>query len=75
MGNTFAERLKKPRACLGNGGIKWMEDDCRGFWEILTYSGNSSTPIPFIPIHSTKSQISPQGRYFPTRILREFWLG
>jgi hypothetical protein len=36
-----------------------MEEDWRGFWEILTYNGNSSTPIPFIPIHSTNSQTSP----------------
>jgi hypothetical protein len=49
------------RACLGNGGIKWMEEDWRGFWEILTYNGNSSTPVPFIPIHSTNSQTSPDG--------------
>jgi hypothetical protein len=37
-----------------------MEEDWRGFWEILTYNGNSSTPIPFILIHSTSSQTSPQ---------------
>jgi hypothetical protein len=47
------------RACLGNGGIKWMEEDWRGFWKILTYNGNFSTPIPFIPIHSTNSQTNP----------------
>jgi hypothetical protein len=29
------------------------------FWKILTYSGNSSTPMPFIPVHSTDSQTSP----------------
>jgi hypothetical protein len=44
---------------LGNGGFKWMEEDWRGFWEILTYNGNSSTPMPFIPLHSTDSQTSP----------------
>jgi hypothetical protein len=49
------------RACLGNRGFKWMEEDWRGFWEILTYSGNSSTLIPFILIHSTNSQTSPKG--------------
>jgi hypothetical protein len=41
------------RACLGNGGIKWMEEDWKGFWEILTYNGNSSTQYPlflFIPL-------------------------
>jgi hypothetical protein len=48
------------RACLGNGGIKWMGEDWRGFWEILTYNGNSSTPIPFVPIRSTDSQTSPK---------------
>jgi hypothetical protein len=47
------------RACLGNGGSKWMEEDWKGFWEILTYNGNSSTPIPFIPLHFTNSQTSP----------------
>jgi hypothetical protein len=56
------------RACLGNGEFKWMEEDLRGFWEILTYSGNSSTPMPFIPVHSTDSQTSPKrscpGDYF-----------
>jgi hypothetical protein len=25
-----------------------------------TYNGNSSTPIPFIPLHSTNSQTSPK---------------
>jgi hypothetical protein len=48
------------RACLGNGGFKWMEEDWRGFWEILNYNGNSSTSIPFIPLHSTNSQTSPK---------------
>jgi hypothetical protein len=48
------------RACLGNGGFKWIEEDWRGFWEFLTYSGNSSTPMPFIPGHSTVSQTSPK---------------
>jgi hypothetical protein len=38
-----------------------MEEDWRGFWEILTYNGNSSTSMPFIPLHSTNSQTSPQG--------------
>jgi hypothetical protein len=41
------------RACLGNGGIKWMEEDWRGFWEILTYNGNSPPQyhlFPFIPL-------------------------
>jgi hypothetical protein len=27
-----------------------MEEDRRGFWEILTYNGNFSTPMPFIPL-------------------------
>jgi hypothetical protein len=45
---------------LGNGGFKWMEEDWRRFWKILTYNGNSSTPIPFIPLHSTNSQTSPE---------------
>jgi hypothetical protein len=44
---------------LGNGGFKWMEEDWRGFWEILTYNGNSSTPMPFIPLRFTNSQTSP----------------
>jgi hypothetical protein len=35
---------------LGNGEFKWMKEDWRGFWKILTYSGNFSTPIPFIPL-------------------------
>jgi hypothetical protein len=48
------------RACLGNGGLKWMEEYWMGFWEILSYNGNSSTPMPFIPLHSTNSQTSPQ---------------
>jgi hypothetical protein len=38
--------------------MKWMEEDGRRFWEILTYNGNSSTPIPFIPPRSTNSQTS-----------------
>jgi hypothetical protein len=42
------------RACLGNEGFKWMEEDWRGFWEILTYNGNSSTPMPFIPLIPNK---------------------
>jgi hypothetical protein len=45
---------------LGNGEFKWMEENWRGFWEILTYSGNFSTPMPFIPVHSTDSQTSPK---------------
>jgi hypothetical protein len=33
----------------------------KGILENLTYNGNSSTPIPFIPLHSTDSQTSPNG--------------
>jgi hypothetical protein len=57
MVTTTRPKFDSPlRACLGNGGFKWMEEDWRGFWEILTYNGNSSTPMPFIPLHSTNSQ-------------------
>jgi hypothetical protein len=48
------------KACLGNGGFKWMEEDGRGLKGILTYNGNSSTPMPFIPLHSTYSHTSPK---------------
>jgi hypothetical protein len=48
------------RACLGNGGFKWMEEYWRGFWKILSYNGNFSTSMPFIPLHSTNSQTSPK---------------
>jgi hypothetical protein len=60
-------------ACLGNGGFRWMEEDWRGFWEILTYNGSYSTPMPFIPLRSTDSQTSPKesssGRIWRTRVL------
>jgi hypothetical protein len=36
----------------------------------LTYNENSSTPIPLIPIHSTNSQTSPDGFFFPVSWLR-----
>jgi hypothetical protein len=56
------------RACFGNGGLKWMEEDWiegvlgnLGFWEILSYNINSCTPIPFIPLHFTNSQTSHVG--------------
>jgi hypothetical protein len=40
---------------------RWrIQVDRRGFWKILTYNGNSSTPIPFIPGRSTDSQTSPK---------------
>jgi hypothetical protein len=29
----------------------------KGFWEILTYNGNFSTPIPFIPLISKQPLI------------------
>jgi hypothetical protein len=54
-----------PGACLGNGGFKWIEGDWRGFWEILTYNGNSSTPMPFFLSHSTDSRTSPWVKYLP----------
>jgi hypothetical protein len=49
-----------------------MEEDCRGFWEILTYTGNSSTPIPFIPLHCTNSQTGPESLTVPAR--SECWM-
>jgi hypothetical protein len=36
-----------------------MEEGRRGFQDILTYSGNCSTPIPSIPLQSTNSQTNP----------------
>jgi hypothetical protein len=47
---TVERDRRSLRACLGNGGFKWMEENCRGFWEILTYNGNFSTPMPFVPL-------------------------
>jgi hypothetical protein len=50
-----------------------MEEDWRGFWEILTYNGNSSTPIPFIPLHSTYSQTNPKSFKETLFWIPSFW--
>jgi hypothetical protein len=41
------------RACLGNGGFKWMEEDWRGFWKfwlIVEIPPPQCPSFPFIPL-------------------------
>jgi hypothetical protein len=65
----FYVNNEHPKGLFGKWRIQVDGRGLKGILEILTYSGNSSTPMPFIPLHSTNSETSPKVKICP-QILR-----